>query len=134
VRRRQPARDLSSADVPLDASGRGRALLQRTHRRHLRLARRGHRLHPDHERRRLLELERGLDFTHHGKTGLGFLDGRAIGWLVGYVQRGGRRWIYATFVRSRAGADVRAEATRLTPLRERITRALLTKAGVLRAE
>lgn len=83
---------------------------------------------------RLLELERGPDFTLHGKTGLGFLDGRAIGWLVGYVQRGGRRWIYATFVRSCAGADVKAEATRLTPLRERITRALLTKAGVLRAE
>ena len=80
---------------------------------------------------RFLEIEHGPDFTFRGKTGLGSLDGRAIGWLVGYVERDGHRWIYATFVRSRAGADVEAEFTRLLPLRKRITRALLVKAQVL---
>jgi beta-lactamase class D len=83
---------------------------------------------------RLLEIEHGPDFTCRGKTGLGSLDGRAIGWLTGYVERDGRRWIYATFVQSRAGANVEAETTRLVPLRKSITRALLVKAHVLPGE
>ncbi len=80
---------------------------------------------------RLLEIEHGPDCTYRGKTGLGSLDGRAIGWLVGYVERGGHRWIYATFLRSLAGADVEAETARLTPLRKSITRTLLVKTRVL---
>lgn len=80
---------------------------------------------------RLLEIEKGADFTYRGKTGLGSMDGRAIGWLVGYVERAGRRFTYATFVRGRAGAAVEAEQQRLMPLRKPITRALLVKAGAL---
>ena len=83
---------------------------------------------------RLLEIESGPGFTFRGKTGLGSQDGRAIGWLVGYVERAGRRWIYAILVRSRAGANVEAEMTRLMPLRKSITRALLVRAGVLQGE
>ncbi len=83
---------------------------------------------------RLLELERGPGFTFRGKTGLGTLDGRAIGWLVGYVERDGHRWVYATFVQSLPGAEVMGETTRLMPLRKSITRALLTKARVLPGE
>lgn len=80
---------------------------------------------------RLLELESGPGFTFRGKTGLGSQDGRAIGWLVGYAERAGHRWTYATLVRGRAGAEVDAEMTRLTPVRKSITRALLTRAHVL---
>jgi beta-lactamase class D len=80
---------------------------------------------------RLLEIESGPGFTFRGKTGLGAQDGRAIGWLVGYVERGGQRWVYATLVRGRADTDVEAEMTRLMPLRKSITRALLARARVL---
>ncbi len=79
----------------------------------------------------LLEIESGPGFTWRGKTGLGTLDGRAIGWLVGYAERNDQRWIYATFVRSRADADPQAEGVRLLPLRRAITREILRKAAVL---
>lgn len=82
----------------------------------------------------LLEIESGPGFTFRGKTGLGSQDERAIGWLVGYVERAGHRWSYATFVRSRAGLNVEAEMTRLMPLRKIITRALLVRAGALPGE
>jgi beta-lactamase class D len=80
---------------------------------------------------RLLEIESGPSFTFRGKTGLGSQDGRAVGWLVGYAERDGHRWIYATLVQGRADADVDAEMTRLMPVRRSITRALLTRAHVL---
>lgn len=80
---------------------------------------------------RLLELESGPDYTLRGKTGLGPQDGRALGWLVGYVERGGHRWVYATLLRGRADAEIEAELARIQPLRRSITRALLTRAGVL---
>jgi beta-lactamase class D len=80
---------------------------------------------------RLLEMESGPGFTFRGKIGLGSQDGRAIGWLVGYVERDGHRWIYATLVRGRADADVDAEMTRLMPVRRSITRALLARSHVL---
>jgi beta-lactamase class D len=80
---------------------------------------------------RLLEIESGPGFTFRGKTGLGSQDGRAVGWLVGYVERAGHRWAYATLVRGRGGADMDAEMTRLMPVRRSITRALLVRAHVL---
>lgn len=80
---------------------------------------------------RLLEFESGPGLTCRGKTGLGSQDGRAIGWLVGYAERDGHRWIYATLVRGRAGVDVDAEMIRLMPVRRSITRALLARAHVL---
>jgi len=83
---------------------------------------------------RLLEIERGPGCSARGKTGLGSLDGRAIGWLAGYVERDGHRWVYATFVRSREGADLETETLRLIPLRSSITRALLVRAHVLPKE
>ena len=83
---------------------------------------------------RLLEIESGQGFTFRGKTGLGSQDDRAIGWLVGYVERAGHRWSYATFVQCHAGADIEAEMTRLMPLRKSITRTLLVRAGVLPGE
>ena len=81
---------------------------------------------------RLLEIERGDGYMWHGKTGSGSQDGRAIGWLVGYVERDGRRWIYATFVRSRSEAT-EDESARLLPLRTSISRAFLAGEGLLPA-
>ncbi len=80
---------------------------------------------------RLLERESGPGFTFRGKSGLGLQDGRAVGWLVGYVERAGHRWIYATLVLGRVDADGNEEMRRLMPLREKITRALLRRARVL---
>jgi len=80
---------------------------------------------------RLLEIERGQGYSDRGKTGPGSLDGRAIGWLVGYVERDSHRWIYATLIQGRAGAEVQAEMARITPLRRSISRALLVKTNVL---
>ena len=80
---------------------------------------------------RLLEMEIGPDYTFRGKTGLGAQDGRAIGWLVGYVEYSGNRWIYATLVRGRADTDVHAEMARIIPLRKSITLTLLKRSQVL---
>lgn len=78
-----------------------------------------------------LLIERTSRGSLRGKTGLGTLDGRAIGWLVGYSEVEDRRFVYATFVRSREGADLDAERTRLMPLRKSLTRILLERAGAL---
>lgn len=61
-----------------------------------------------------------------GKTGLSLQDGHAVGWLVGYAERAGHRWAYATFVR-----DAAPDVARIKPLRKEIARELLVKAGVL---
>jgi beta-lactamase class D len=78
-----------------------------------------------------LLIERTSRGSLRGKTGLGTLDGRAIGWLVGYSEVEDRRFVYATFVRSREGADLDSERTRLMPLRKSLTRILLERAGAL---
>ena len=71
------------------------------------------------------------DFIYRGKTGLGSLDGRVIGWLVGYVERQENRWIFATFVRSLEDADQEIEFNRFLSLRQQITRKLLERAEIL---
>lgn len=81
---------------------------------------------------RSLEYEGGPGVTVYGKTGLGSQDGRGVGWLVGYVKRRGRRWIYATLVLGRLGAGVPSEMKRLKPLRKSLTWALLRRANVLK--
>jgi beta-lactamase class D len=75
---------------------------------------------------KLLEIERVGDAIFRGKTGLAAQDGRAHGWLVGIVERGERRWTYATFVR-----DVGPDDARIKPARKEIARALLVRSGVL---
>jgi beta-lactamase class D len=73
---------------------------------------------------RLIELDRGKDWVLRGKTGLGFERKRAIGWLVGSVDRGGRRWIYATVMLGES-------TEQLKPLRRPITEELLRRFGAL---
>jgi beta-lactamase class D len=73
---------------------------------------------------RLIELERGPGWVLRGKTGLGIDRKRAIGWLVGSVERAGRLWIYATVM----FADSTDE---LLPLRRSITVELLRRHGAL---
>ena len=47
--------------------------------------------------RRLTTIEDGPDYTLHGKTGWATKvhDGKDLGWLVGWAERGGRRWFFA---------------------------------------
>lgn len=75
---------------------------------------------------RLLEIERVGDSVFRGKTGLSVQDGRAVGWLVGYAERAGHRWAYATFVH-----DAAPDVARIKPMRKEIARELLVKAGAL---
>lgn len=63
----------------------------------------------------------------NGKTGLGHEDGQAMGWFVGWVDAGSKRWIYATHVRSAA-----EDLERMIPLRRELTHALLRRANVIR--
>ena len=81
---------------------------------------------------RSLELESGPGVILRGKTGLGVQGGRVIGWLVGYVEREGHRWIYATLVlgRTNAPTKVKAEMKRVSPVRKPITLEMLARAGI----
>lgn len=59
------------------------------------------------------------------KTGLGQQDDRAIGWVVGYLQKGSKLWAFATFMQSLPGQDPQLEMPRLMPLRMDITRTIV---------
>lgn len=73
----------------------------------------------------MLELEPVGRVRMFGKTGLGQQDGRAIGWVVGYLEFGARRWPYAVFTRSLEGQDVDREMARLVTLRLKLARQIV---------
>lgn len=75
---------------------------------------------------RIVPSERVGDAVVHGKTGLGFESGRAMGWIVGWVDRGEARSIFATHVEA-----PKTDIARLMPLRRELTHALLARYGVL---
>lgn len=81
---------------------------------------------------RLLEIESRGQSRWHGKTGLGPQDGRVVGWLVGYAEREGRRYEYATFVRGDAFSS--EEMDRVAAVRKPLTRAWLAEMGALDPE
>lgn len=81
---------------------------------------------------RLIVLEERDGAVLRGKTGLGAQDDRAIGWLVGLVDRGGRSWAYATFVTQTSAAQgetIEAAQRRFMPMRRSLTTALLARHG-----
>lgn len=59
------------------------------------------------------------------KTGLGEQNNLAIGWTVGFLQRGAQRWSFATFIQSPAGENPSIGMSRLRPLRLKITREIV---------
>lgn len=73
---------------------------------------------------KLIELDRGPRWIFRGKTGLGRIDSGSVGWLVGSVDRDGRRWIYATVLRGDSNE-------KLMPLRRSLTELLLRMYGAL---
>jgi beta-lactamase class D len=77
---------------------------------------------------RLITLEESKDLVLRGKTGLEVQDDRTIGWLVGFVDKGGASYVYATLVLAPA-----SEARRIIPLRRELTQQLLARRGVLPA-
>ncbi len=74
----------------------------------------------------MITREQAPGWSWRGKTGLGDRDGKAIGWLVGTVERDGRAWAYALMVRA-----PEAEIDRLIPLRPKLARSLLEMHGAL---
>lgn len=74
--------------------------------------------------RRVIEVERGDDWVLRGKTGM-MRPGTpgAIGWFVGWVERGERRWFVAVNIDLPDGA--------LVPKRIELARAALASAGAL---
>ncbi|MDR2011746.1 MAG: class D beta-lactamase [Rhodanobacter sp.] len=80
--------------------------------------------------RRITIVDAAPDFTLHGKTGWGSRTGKTdddtMGWLVGWVERAGRRWFYALNVDMPRGE---ADLAQRVPL----ARTLLVRAGALPA-
>jgi beta-lactamase class D len=76
---------------------------------------------------RILPTIRVGDVDVSGKTGLGAVAGRSVGWIVGYAERGDHTWIYATHVDA-----PESDMKRLIPLRRELTHALLARYGVVR--
>jgi beta-lactamase class D len=77
---------------------------------------------------RLIVLEERPDAVLRGKTGLTVEDDRAVGWLVGFLERGMDRWVYATLLLA-----PKEEMQKLMPLRKALTKRLLAHARVLPA-
>lgn len=75
--------------------------------------------------RRIITLDERPGLVLQGKTGLGHEDDRAVGWLVGYVEKDRRSYVYATLVLA-----PRAETKRVMPLRRELTEQLLARRGL----
>ena len=73
---------------------------------------------------RLIELDRGPGWVLRGKTGLGPEKDGASGWLVGSVDRDGRRYLYALVLHGKS-------TDALMPLRRPMAEELLRRFGVL---
>jgi beta-lactamase class D len=71
-----------------------------------------------------LSREESNGFVMHAKSGGGVQDDRAIGWLVGFVDRDKRSWAFATFVRGQ-----KDEESRIARVRIPLAKALLARYG-----
>ncbi len=83
--------------------------------------------------KKIIVLDDTRGATLRGKTGLGSQDGRAVGWLVGTIERDGNRWIYATLLLGKQGAPLDDELERIRPLRRELAEELLRLHGALPA-
>jgi beta-lactamase class D len=72
----------------------------------------------------ILVLEETPEYRLSGKTGGGTVDGRGLGWLVGYVERGGGVYFFAVNVDGEDFAAIRER-------RHEVARAALRQLGVL---
>ena len=75
--------------------------------------------------RRLITLDERPGLLLQGKTGLGFEGDRVVGWLVGYLEKDRRTYVYATLVLA-----PRTDAQRMMPLRRALTEKLLARRGL----
>jgi beta-lactamase class D len=82
--------------------------------------------------RRMMLLDKGPDWALYAKTGLatrgGGVDDAPVGWLVGFVERGGATCPFALNISPQGGAAPGAD---FGPARLELARALLAKLGVL---
>lgn len=75
--------------------------------------------------RRLITLDERPGRVLQGKTGLGHEGDRVVGWLVGFVEKDRRAYVYATLVLA-----PRADTQRIMPLRRELTEELLARRGL----
>ncbi len=76
--------------------------------------------------KKLILLEESPGSILRGKTGLGFQDGKIVGWLVGTVEKGEDCYFYATLV---LGDE--KDMDLIFPMRMALTKELLQRYGVL---
>lgn len=74
---------------------------------------------------RIIILDVTSEQVLRGKTGWGFQDGLNIGWLVGWVEKGGNVYFYATNIESETETETFARA------RREITEKILRELGAL---
>ena len=77
---------------------------------------------------KVLHMEEAPDYSLSGKTGLGMTPKGNISWFVGYVNRGGQLYYFATRVQS-ASAD--AQGRDLRSIRINATYAALKTLGII---
>jgi beta-lactamase class D len=75
--------------------------------------------------RRIITLDERPGLVLQGKTGLGDEGDRVVGWLVGFLEKDRRTYVYATLVLA-PGAETR----RVMPLRRELTEKLLARHGL----
>jgi beta-lactamase class D len=74
----------------------------------------------------IIVLEETPEYRLSGKTGGGYVDGQALGWLVGYVERGGEVYFFALNMDGATFDDIAQR-------RHELSRAVLRALGVLPA-
>ncbi len=73
----------------------------------------------------IIVLDSNSTYTMRGKTGWGFEDNKDIGWLVGWVEKGGNAYFYAINI------ETEKENPKFGEARRKITESILKELGVL---
>ena len=71
-------------------------------------------------------LDSNSNYILRGKTGWGFEDKKDIGWLVGWVEKEGNAYFYAT------GVETDKENPKFGEARRKITENILKELGIIK--
>ncbi len=75
----------------------------------------------------IMKMESGDDYSLSGKTGWAVRDGANTGWFVGYVEKKGKIYYFATKVRPNEGFDMKKFAS----IRKEVTKQALKEMGIM---
>jgi beta-lactamase class D len=82
--------------------------------------------------REILILARGSDYVLRGKTGFADSPGnKAVGWFVGYLEREGKVYLFATNITT---DNAERDGAKIFELRKPVTRSILQDLGLLPAD